>query len=197
MEDLNPSGQTGEQPGAGTRVETLWTDSVLESPGARQFVKDSTTTADGVGGGERLATTVDDSTEMPGATARAAKSLEAGAGAIDVVPESGEQMPASSEEQTARPEMPQGAVGRSVRPPSPQGAPPAVEEEDEVEEIEREESRPQAVRILCKREDKVVVVEEEEDTSREVKRLWSTLSIAMKQIEVSIASAMSIFGVGE
>ena len=43
--------------------------------------------------------------------------------------------------------------------------------------------------------DEVVVVKE--DTSREVKRLWSTLSIAMKQIEVSIASAMSVFGVGE
>ena len=173
----------------------MWTDSVLESPGARQFVKDSTTTADGVGGGERLATMVDDSTEMPGATVRAAKSLEAGAGAIDVVPESGAQMPASSEEQTARPEMPQGAVGRSVRPPSPQGAPPAVEEEDEVEEIEHEGSRPQAVRIFRKREEEIVVIEE--DTTREVKRLWSTLSTAMKQIEVSIASAMSVFGVGE
>ena len=71
-----------------------------------------------------------------------------------------------------------------------------MEEEDEVEEIEREESRPQAVRILCKRGDKVVVMEEE-DTSRELKRLWSTLSIAMKQIRVSIASVMSVFGVGE
>ena len=41
------------------------------------------------------------------------------------------------------------------------------------------------------------MVMEEEDTSKEVKRLWSTLSIAMKQIEVSIASAMSVFDVGE
>ena len=102
--------------------------------------------------------------------ARATESLEAGAGAIDVVPESGAQMPASSEEQTARPEMPQGAVGRSVRPPSPQGAPPAVEEEDEVEEIEREGSRSQTVRIFHKRGDEVVVVQEE-DTTREVRRL--------------------------
>ena len=74
--------------------------------------------------------------------------------------------------------------------------PLATEEEDEVEEIEREESRPQVVRILYKRGDEVMVVEEE-DTSREVKRLRSTLSTAMKQFEVSIASAMSIFGVGE
>ena len=71
-----------------------------------------------------------------------------------------------------------------------------MEEEDEVEEIEREESRPQAVRILRKRGDEVVVMEEE-DTTREVKRLRSTLCTAMKQIEVSVASAASVFGVGE
>jgi len=92
--------------------------------------------------------------------------------------------------------MPQGVVGRSVRPPSPQGAPPAVEEEDEVNEIEREGSRSQTVRIFRKEGDEVVVVEEE-DITREVKRLRSTLSTAMKQIEVSIALAVSIFGVGE
>ena len=34
-------------------------------------------------------------------------------------------------------------------------------------------------------------MEEEEDTTREVKRLRSTLSTAMKQIEVSITSAVS------
>ena len=71
--------------------------------------------------------------------------------------------------------------------------PRAAEEEDEVEEIEREESRPQAIQILCKRGDEVVVVEEE-DTTREVKRLRSTLSTAMKQIKVSIVSVMSVFG---
>ena len=41
------------------------------------------------------------------------------------------------------------------------------------------------------------MVVEEEDTTREVKRLRSTLSKAMKQIEVSIALAVSIFGVGD
>ena len=35
------------------------------------------------------------------------------------------------------------------------------------------------------------MIMEEEDTTREVKRLQSTLSTAMKQIEVSIASAVS------
>ena len=66
-----------------------------------------------------------------------------------------------------------------MRPPSPQVVPPATEEEDEVEEIEREESRPQAIRILRKRGDEVVVIEDE-DTTRELRRLESTLSMAMK-----------------
>ena len=74
---------------------------------------------------------------------------------------------------------------------SPQVAPLTVEEEDKVKEIEREESRPQAIRILRKRGDEVVVVEEE-DTTREVKRLRSTLSTVMKQIEVSIVSVVSV-----
>ena len=41
------------------------------------------------------------------------------------------------------------------------------------------------------------MVVEEEDNTREVKTLWSTLCIAMKQIEVSVASAVSVFGVRE
>ena len=41
------------------------------------------------------------------------------------------------------------------------------------------------------------MVIEEEDTTREVKGLRSTLCIAMKQIEVSVASAVFVFGVGD
>ena len=52
------------------------------------------------------------------------------------------------------------------------------------------------IRILHKRGEEIVVVEEE-DTTREVKRLWSTLCTAMKQIEVSVASAVSVFSVGD
>ncbi|XP_066310893.1 uncharacterized protein [Miscanthus floridulus] len=73
-------------------------------------------------------------------------------------------------------------VEHAVQPSSPLVAPPDVEEEDEVEEIEREESRPQAIRILYKLGDEVVVMEEE-DSTREVRRLESTLSTAMKQIK--------------
>ena len=68
-----------------------------------------------------------------------------------------------------------------------------MEEEDNLKDIEREESRRQAVRIR-KRGDEVMVVEE--DTSREVMRLRSTLSTAMKQIKVSIVSVVSVFGFG-
>ena len=46
-------------------------------PGARRFTEDSTTAADGVGGGERSATTIGDLMETPGATARA---FEGGSG---------------------------------------------------------------------------------------------------------------------
>ena len=42
-----------------------------------------------------------------------------------------------------------------------------------------------------------VVVVEEEDTTREVRRLESTLSIAMKQIKVSMASALPVVGIRE
>jgi hypothetical protein len=55
---------------------------------------------------------------------------------------------------------------------------PATTEEDEVEEIERDEPRPQAIRILQKRGDVVVVVEEE-DTTKELRRLESTLARVM------------------
>ena len=41
------------------------------------------------------------------------------------------------------------------------------------------------------------MVVEEEDMTREVKRLRSNLSTAMKQIEVSIASVVFVFGIGD
>ena len=69
-------------------------------------------------------------------------------------------------------------------------------EEDEVEEIERDEPRPQAVRILQKHGDEVVVVKEE-DTTRELRRLESTLARVMKQIEVSTVSRMLLFDIGD
>ena len=59
--------------------------------------------------------------------------------------------------------------------------PPAIAEENEVEEIVRAEPQTQSVRILHKRGDKVVIVEEE-DTPKETRRLKSTLVRVLKQI---------------
>ena len=41
------------------------------------------------------------------------------------------------------------------------------------------------------------MVVEEEDTTRQVRRLKSTLSTAMKQIKVSIVSTMSVYVIGD
>ena len=87
-------------------------------------------------------------------------------------------------------------VGHAIQRPSPQVVLLATVEEDEVEEIERVEPRPQSVRILRKRGDEVVVVEEE-DTTREMRRLKSTLGGVMKQIEVSTASGVLVFDVAD
>ena len=69
--------------------------------------------------------------------------------------------------------------------------PPAATEEDEVEKIERNEPRPQAVRILRKGSDEVVILEEE-DTTRELRRLETALAGVMKQIRVSTAFDYSL-----
>ena len=87
-------------------------------------------------------------------------------------------------------------VRAAVWPWSPSVVPRAMVEEDEVEEIERAEPRPQSVQILRKRSDEVVVIEEE-DTTREMRRLKTTLARVMKQIKVSTTSGVLIFDVGD
>ena len=169
---------------------------IPESPGTRQSAKESTATADGLGGGERLASTADGSAAALEATVGTAGSSGAKARVADVAPESRAERPAVPEEQTALPEASEGVVGHAIRPPSPQVVPPAVAEEDEVEEIERDEPRPQSIRILRKRDDEVVVVKEE-DTTREMRRLKSTIARVMKQIEVSMTSGVLVFNIGD
>ena len=107
-------------------------------------MEESTTPAGGLGDGERLAPMADESVAVPGATAEAAGSSGAEAGVADAAPESRAEKPAVPGEQMALPEVSESMVGHVVRPPSPQVVPLAVEE-DEVEEIEREESRPQDI----------------------------------------------------
>ena len=143
-----------------------------------------------------LAPTADGSAMMPRATVETAGSLAANAGYAGATPESGVAKPVGPEKQLAPPEASQGVVGPAVQPRSHPVVPPATVEEDEVEEIEHEEPRPQAVRILHRRGDEVVAVEEE-DTTRELKRLESTLAGVMKQIKVSTVSVMFIFVVGD
>ena len=69
-------------------------------------------------------------------------------------------------------------------------------EENKEEEIEHAKPQPEAVQILRKHGDEVVVIEEE-DTTREMRRLKTALAGVMKQIEVSIASGVLIFDVGD
>ena len=97
-----------------------------------------------------------------------------------------------SEEQTALAEASEGVVEHAIRPPTPQVMPLATVEGDGVEEIERNEPRPQAVRILRKYGNDIVIVEEE-DTTREFRRLETALTEVMKQIKVSTVSEMLLF----
>ena len=89
-----------------------------------------------------MAPTVDGSATMPGATAETAGSSAVNAGDASATPESRAAKPVAPKEQMARPETSQGVVEPAVRPRRPPMVPLAMAEEDEVEEIEREESRP-------------------------------------------------------
>ena len=143
-----------------------------------------------------LAPTADGSAMMPRATVETAGSLAANAGYAGATPESGVAKPVGPEKQLAPPEASQGVVGPAVQPWSHPVVPTATVEEDEVEEIEHEESRPRTVQIIHKRGNEVVVVEEE-DTTKELRRLESTLVRVMKQIKVSTAFVVFSFDVGD
>ena len=99
----------------------------------------------------------------------------------------GEQLTSTANDSATAPEASEVMVGPAIRPPSPQVLPPTSAEDDEVEEIEREEPRAQSVRILRKHDDDIVIVEEE-DTTREFRRLETSLTGVMKQIKVSAPS---------
>ena len=143
-------------------------DSNLESPSARQHVGEPNAAPGELGGGDRL---------MENKSA-AAPSVMSGPRAENLT---------APREQTALPDASESMVGPTIRPPSPWVVPPAIAEEDEVEEIEREEPRTQSVRILRKRDNDVVIVEEE-DTTKEFRRLETSIFGVMKQIKVSTVS---------
>ena len=120
-------------------------DPILESPGDRQHAGEPVAAVGGLGGGEQLSSMVNESATAPSATAGAAGSSRVEAVVTSIALESRAENPTVSKEQTALPEASEGMVGPAIRPPSSQVVPPAAAEEDEVEEIERDEPRPQAI----------------------------------------------------
>ena len=143
-------------------------DPNLESSGAGQHAGEPNAALGGLGGGDRLM-------ENKSAAAPSATSGPR------------EKKLTAPREQMALPNASKSMVGPTIRPPSPWVVPPAIAEEDEVEEIEREEPRTQSVRILQKCDNDIVVVEEE-DTTKEFRRLETSIFGVMKQIKVSTVS---------
>ena len=142
MEDLTPPVQTVEQPKASPGAEEVAVDPILKSPSARRSAEESAAATGELGGGKELAPMVDGSATVPGAIAEAAGSSRAKARVADTAPESGVKKPVMLEQQTALPKASEGMVRHAIRPSSPLVVLPAAKEEDEVEEIECEESRP-------------------------------------------------------
>ena len=170
-------------------------DPILESLGARQHMGEPIAAIGGLGGGEQLVSTANESATAPSAMVGTVGSLGVEAVVTSVTPESGAKNLAVPKEQTALPEVSKGMVGPAIWPLSPQVVPPAAAEEDGVVVVERDEPQPQAVRILQKRDDDIVIVEEE-DTTREFRRLETTLVRVTKQIKVSTVSGMLLFDIG-
>jgi len=106
-------------------------DPILESLGAQQHMEEPNAALGGLGGSERLSTTANESATAPSAMA-----------------ESGAENPTVLREPTTLPDASKGMVGAAIQPPSPQVVPSAATDEDEVEEIVRDEPRPQSVQIL-------------------------------------------------
>jgi len=193
--DPVPPVQTDEQPKASPGVEGMLVDPILESPGARQHAGEPIAAVGGLGSGKQLSSMTNESATAPSAMAGTAGSSRAEAVVTNIASESRAENLAVLKDRTALLEASEGMVGPAIQPPSPQVVPLAATEEDEVEEIERDEPRPQVVRILRKRGDDIVVVEEE-DTTREFRRLKTALAGVTKQIKVSTASGMLPFDVG-
>jgi len=174
----------------------MTTAPVRESPSARRTEDGPATTASIPGDGESLAHTTGASATATEATTEKVNTLEAETTAIVDAPEAMDATPPTTEEQTSSPAGMPRVVGVAGQPRSPPVVPQATAEEDEVVEIERATPKPQSVRILRKRGEEVVVVEEE-DTTREIKRLKTTVAGVMTRIEVSTSLGTLIYVVGD
>ncbi|XP_066341649.1 golgin candidate 2-like [Miscanthus floridulus] len=158
------------------------TVSVPESPSARQPEEGSTAAP----GGPEVSEPLSQTTGAPAMTTETMTGTIDTSGAETGVagdaPESRKAALATAKEQIVLTEASPGMVRPAVQPQSPPKVPQAMVEEDEVEEIEHTEPQPQSVRIIRKRGEEVVVIEEE-NTTREMKRLRSTIAGVMTQIE--------------
>jgi len=94
-------------------------DPILESLGARRSAEESTAATSKLSGGEKLASTADESAPVSKMTTETAGSSGAEAGATDAMSAFGAERPAVSEEQAALSEVSEGMVGHIIRPPSP------------------------------------------------------------------------------
>ena len=145
-------------------------DHIQESPSVREHIGEPIAAPGGLDSRKRLPTTANESVTVP-----------------STMVESVAEKLSAPKEQMAVPETSKGVVGSAIRAPSPKVVSPAAMEEDEVEEIVRDEPRPQAVRIIRKRGDEIDIVEEE-DTTKEFRRLETILAGVMKQIKVNTTS---------
>ena len=134
MEDSKSPAQTDEQPRADPEAEVTPAAPMSGSPSARQPVEKSTTAVGGAGDGEGPASAEAGSATMPKATSGSARPLGAETGVASEATESGSMRPGVPEELAVPPEGSQVMLG-----------PTAMEEEDEVEEIIRDEPRTQFV----------------------------------------------------
>ena len=169
---------------------------VQESPSARQAEDGSAVAASGPGGSESLAHTTGASVTATEAMTENVRTSGGEAAVAGDALETNEALLTTVEEQIVLPLETPGMVEPAVRPQSPPMVPEAVVEEDEIDVIERAEPQPQSVRIIRKRGEEVVVVEEE-NTTREIKRLKSAVAGVMTEIEVSTASEILIYVVGD
>ena len=115
-------------------------DPILEPLGAQWPTEESTAAVGELGGDEQLAPMANELMAMPGAMVKATRSSRAEAGVNNAMLEARAKKPTVPEEQMALPKALKGVVGHAVRPQSPLVVSPSAEEEDEVEEIEHEES---------------------------------------------------------
>ena len=94
-------------------------DPILESPGDRQHAGEPVAAVGGLGGGEQLSSTANESTTAPSATAGTPGPLGVEVVVTSAVLESRAENLAVPKEQTVLPAASEGMVGPTIQPPRP------------------------------------------------------------------------------